>query len=342
MRSPCARSLDVHYIISMADTEWGPMGETALKRFVLTALVATAFSLPVLAADYTIIAPANPGGGWDQTARTIQTVMQKESISRSVQVQNVPGAGGTIGLAQLAGEKGNGSLLMTMGLVMVGAIEQNKSKVTLAETTPIAKLTEEYEIIVVPAESPYKSLADLVAAWKAGPAKVSISGGSAGGTDHSVAGLMAKAAGLARRIGDDLNKDVLREALNELLGNKVSAGISGVGEFDADALAAKLRGLGVTSAERIPGLDVPTLKEGGLDVELANWRGFVAPGGISDADKKALTDLVTKMHDSQAWKDAVAKNGWIDSFQTGQQFADYLNAEQTRVKSVIAEMGLVS
>ncbi|MGN9839055.1 Bug family tripartite tricarboxylate transporter substrate binding protein [Nonomuraea sp. H19] len=289
-----------------------------------------------------IMAPASPGGGWDQTSRTAEQALKTAVPDRKVEVYNVPGAGGTIGLAQLAGEKGNGNLLMTMGLVMVGAIEQNKSKVTLAETTPIAKLTEEYEIIVVPAASPYKTLADFVAAWKADPAKVSISGGSAGGTDHIVAGLMAKAAGVDPKQVNYIAHSGGGEALNELLGNKVSAGISGVGEFAEHVKSGKLRALGVTSGQRLPDLDAPTLKEGGLNVELANWRGFVAPGGLSDADKKALTDVVTKMHDSQAWKDAVAKNGWIDSFQTGQQFADYLNSEQARVKAVIAEMGLVS
>ncbi|MFC4007837.1 Bug family tripartite tricarboxylate transporter substrate binding protein [Nonomuraea purpurea] len=293
-------------------------------------------------ASLRIMAPAAPGGGWDQTSRTAELALKTADPQRKVEVFNVPGAGGTIGLAQLAGEKGNGNLLMTMGLVMVGAIEQNKSKVTLTETTPIAKLTEEYEIVVVPASSPFKTLADLVAAWKTDPTKVSISGGSAGGTDHIVAGLMAKAAGVDPKQVNYIAHSGGGEALNELLGNKVSAGVSGVAEFAEHVKSGKLRALGVTSAERIPGLDAPTLKEGGLNVELANWRGFVAPGGLSDADKKALTDLVTKMHASQPWKDAVAKNGWIDSFQTGQQFSDYLSAEQTRVKAIIAEMGLVS
>ncbi|MER6947034.1 tripartite tricarboxylate transporter substrate binding protein [Nonomuraea sp. NPDC000554] len=289
-----------------------------------------------------IMAPAAPGGGWDQTSRTAEQALKSADPKRKVEVFNVPGAGGTIGLAQLAGENGNGNLLMTMGLVMVGAIEQNKSKVTLAQTTPIAKLTEEYELVVVPANSPLKSLADLVAAWKADPKKVSIAGGSAGGTDHILAGLMAKAAGVDPKQVNYIAHSGGGEALNALLGNNVTAGISGAGEFAEHVKSGKLRALGVSSAQRIAELDAPTIKEGGLDVELANWRGFVAPGGLSDADKKALTDLVTKMHDSQTWKDAVAKNGWIDSFQTGQQFTDFLTSEETRVKGIIAELGVVS
>jgi putative tricarboxylic transport membrane protein len=289
-----------------------------------------------------IMAPAAPGGGWDQTSRTAEQALKVADPQRKVEVYNVPGAGGTIGLAQLAGEKGNGSLLMTMGLVMIGAIEQNRSKVTLAETTPIAKLTEEYEIVVVPAQSPLKSVADLVAAWKADPAKVSIAGGSAGGTDHIVAGLMAKAAGVDPKQVNYIAHSGGGEALNELLGAKVTAGISGVSEFAEHVKSGKLRALGVTSGERLAGLDAPTLKEAGLAVELANWRGFVAPGGLAEADKQALTQLVTRMHDSKPWKDAVAKNGWIDSFQTGQPFADYLASEQARVKGIIADLGVVS
>ncbi|SNS78891.1 putative tricarboxylic transport membrane protein [Streptosporangium subroseum] len=289
-----------------------------------------------------IMAPAAPGGGWDQTSRIAEQAFRSVDQSRKVEVYNVPGAGGSIGLAQLAGEKGNGDLLMTMGLVMVGALEQNKSKVTLADTTPIAKLTEEYEIVVVPADSPYATLADLVTAWKADPAKIAIAGGSAGGTDHIVAGLMAKAGGIDPKSVNYIAHSGGGEALNALLGNKVAMGISGIGEFAEHVKSGKLRALGVSSPARLGNVDAPTLKEAGLDVELANWRGFVAPGGLDDGAKKNLTDLVTKMHDSQAWKDAVTKNGWADVFQTGQPFADFLTAEQTKIKAVIAEMGLVS
>ncbi|MDH2429256.1 tripartite tricarboxylate transporter substrate binding protein [Sphaerisporangium sp. TRM90804] len=289
-----------------------------------------------------IMAPAAPGGGWDTTSRTAEQAFKAADPGRKVEVFNVPGAGGTIGLARLAGEKGNGDLLMTMGLVMVGAIEQNKSQVTLAETTPIAKLTEEYEIVVVPASSPHKTLQDLVAAWKTDPTKVAIAGGSAGGTDHILAGLIAKAGGVDPRQINYIAHSGGGEALNALLGGKVAAGISGIGEFAEHVKSGKLRALAVSGPERDPNVDAPTIKESGLDVELANWRGFVAPPGLSDADAKALTDLVTKMHDSQAWKDALKTKGWVDSFQTGPQFAGYLAEEQTRVKAIIAEMGLVS
>ena len=167
-----------------------------MKHFLIGTFLAGVIALPAVAADYTIIAPANPGGGWDQTARSLQTVLQEEGISKSVQVQNVPGAGGTIGLAQFASQqKGNPNALIVGGYVMVGAILTNKSPVTLNEVTPIARLTGEYEAIVVPASSPLKTIGDLVEQLKQDPVRVSLGGGSAGGTDHHRDGLAATAAG---------------------------------------------------------------------------------------------------------------------------------------------------
>ncbi|SDH78077.1 putative tricarboxylic transport membrane protein [Sinosporangium album] len=225
---------------------------------------------------------------------------------------------------------------------MVGAIETNKSAVTLSQTTPIARLVTEYEIVVVPADSPFKSVADLVAAWKHDPSKVSIAGGSAGGTDHILAGLMAKAAGIDPKKVTYIPHSGGAEAATAVLAGKVSAAISGVGEFTSHIESGKVRALAVSSDQQLPGVNAPTLKEGGLDVVLQNWRGFVAPSNLSDADKAKLTDLVTKMHGSQSWKDAIAKKGWADSFATGKEFEDFMVAEQTRVKGIIADMGLGS
>ena len=288
-----------------------------------------------------IIAPAAVGGGWDSTSRKAQAVLEKEKLVKGAEVVNVEGAGGTIGLARLAGMNGKGGTLMTMGLVMVGAVETNKSAATLADVTPIARLTSEQEAVVVPADSPYKTLADLAADWKRDPGAVSIAGGSAGGTDQILAGLLAQAAGIDPKKVNYIAFSGGGEALASVLGGKVSAGISGVSEFTEQVAAGKLRALAVSGAERVEGFDAPTAKEAGLDVELENWRGFVAPKGLSDADKKALTDTVQKMHDSQAWKDEMAANGWDDAYLPADEFAAYLTEEQTRIKGVLAELGLV-
>ena len=288
-----------------------------------------------------IIAPAAVGGGWDSTSRSAQGVLERERLVKGAEVVNVEGAGGTIGLSRLAGMQGKGGTLMTMGLVMVGAIETNKSAATLADVTPIARLTSEQEAVVVPADSPFQTLGDLAEAWKQDPGAVSIAGGSAGGTDQILAGLLAQAAGVDPKQVNYIAFSGGGEALASVLGGKVSAGISGVSEFTEQVSAGKLRALAVSGAERVEGFDAPTAKEAGLDVELENWRGFVAPKGLSDADKQALTDAVQKMHDSQAWKDEMAAKGWDDAYQPADEFAAYLTEEQTRIRGVLTELGLV-
>jgi putative tricarboxylic transport membrane protein len=288
-----------------------------------------------------ITAPAAPGGGWDSTSRAAQEVLQSENLAKTVQVVNVPGAGGTIGLAKLANSKGKGGTLMTMGLVMVGAVETNKSATTLDDVTPIARLTSEQEAIVVPASSPYKTLADFVAAWKTNPGKLAVAGGSAGGTDQILAGLVAQSAGIDPKKVNYIAYSGGGEALAAILGGKVAAGISGVSEFTDQVAAGKMRALAVSGSERVSGFDAPTIKEGGLDVELTNWRGMVAPAGISAEDKTALTAAVQKMHDSAAWKAQMEKNGWDDAFLPADQFATFLADEKTRVSGVLKSLGLV-
>ena len=288
-----------------------------------------------------IIAPAAPGGGWDSTARAAQGVLERGELVESAQVSNVAGAGGTIGLAKLAGMEGQGDTLMTMGLVMVGAVETNQSVATLDDVTPIARLTSEQEAIVVPADSPYETLEDFVEAWKQDPGALAIAGGSAGGTDQILAGLLAQEAGIDPREVNYIAFSGGGEALAAILGGKVAAGISGVSEFTDQVASGKMRALAVSGAERVDGFDAPTIQETGLDVELENWRGVVAPAGLDDAEEQALSEAVQQMYDSPAWKDEMAKNGWDDAYLPADEFATYLDEEQTRVSGVLADLGLV-
>lgn len=289
-----------------------------------------------------IVAPANPGGGWDQTARAMQAALQEAGLASGVQVQNIGGAGGTIGLAQfVTSRKGKGNAILVGGLVMVGAILTNKAPVTLANVTPLARLTGEHELIVVPAESPLRSLADLVAKLKENPGSVSWGGGSTGGTDHILAGLIAKAAGVDPTKVNYIAHSGGGEALAAILGGHVTAGISGAEEFMPQVRAGKLRALAVSADARVPGLDVPTLKEQGLDVALVNWRGLFAPPGIRDADKKALSDMVAKMVESPAWKATLEKRGWTDMYLPADAFAAFLKEDQAKVVATLESIGLV-
>jgi putative tricarboxylic transport membrane protein len=310
---------------------------------VFAGLLAAALAGPALAqGELKIMAPAAPGGGWDQTARAMQQAMAASGAAKSVQVTNVPGAGGTVGLAQLvSAHKGDGDQLMVNGLVMVGAILTNKAPVTLDQATPIARLTGEYMAIVVPADSAVKSVGDLAAAVKADPAKVRWAGGSAGGVDHITAALFAKAVGADATKINYIPFSGGGEALAAIMGGKVTAGISGYGEFEGQIKAGKLRLLAVTSPKRLAGVEAPTLKEAGVDLEIANWRSVVAPPGLSAEQRQALTAAVDKMAKSPAWAETLKQRGWDDAYLSGDAFAAFLKEEQARVADVLKSVGLI-
>jgi putative tricarboxylic transport membrane protein len=286
-----------------------------------------------------IMAPAAPGGGWDQTSREMQAAL-REVVGRT-EVYNVAGAGGTIGLSQFVRYAGDPTQLMTTGLIMVGAVQANGSPHSLADTTPLVRLTTDYQVIVAAADSPLTDTAGLVDAMRADLPAVSISGGSAGGAEQILAGLLAKAVG-----GDPAQVSYVAhsgggEALTTLLSGRSTIGISGVSEIKAQIEAGTVRALAVSSPERLPALpDVPTLEEAGLDVELQNWRGVVAPAGISEQQEQALEDLLVAMTRTPQWQDALARRGWGDALLTGPEFEDFVRAEQERVTQVLAEIGL--
>ncbi|AXJ10563.1 tripartite tricarboxylate transporter substrate binding protein [Arthrobacter sp. PM3] len=288
-----------------------------------------------------IIVPANPGGGWDQTGRAIQADLQSNKLVSSAQVTNIGGGGGTNGLAKLATEK-DANTLMVMGYVMVGAVETNAAKTRLEDTTPIARLTEEPLVVVVPASSKYQSVADLVADIKANGKGVAITGGSAGGADHILAGQILKSQGVEADKLNYIGYSGGGESIAALLGNKVQAGISGVGEYAEQVKAGKVRALAVSGKSEAPALPgVKPLKDQGIDVVLTNWRGVVAPGSIDDAQRAKLTDVVTKLHDSEAWKSTLAKNNWDDAFLSGDSFKAFLTEDIAKVKTTLTQIGLV-
>jgi putative tricarboxylic transport membrane protein len=287
-----------------------------------------------------VMAPADPGGGWDSTARAMAPVLEEVGGS-GAEVYNVPGAGGTIGLAQLVeNNAGDPHQLMVMGLVMVGGIITNDSPVTLEEVTPIASLTSEQEAIVVAADSEYETLEDLVAAWQDDPTSISWGGGSAGGTDHILVGLLAQEAGVDPEGINYVAHSGGGEAINAILSGAVTAGVSGVSEFADQVEAGEMRWLAVSGEEPPEGNESATIRESGYDVVLENWRGVVAPPDLSDEDRQAVIGLITEMHDADAWQTALDDNGWADFFMAGDEFESYLAEEQERVEGVLADIGL--
>jgi putative tricarboxylic transport membrane protein len=283
--------------------------------------------------------PANPGGGWDQTGRNLAAAMQSAKLVSGVQFDNKGGAAGTIGLAQFVnGSKGDPNAVMVGGMVMIGGIILNKSPVNLSQVTPIARLTSEWEVIVVPANSPHKTMADLVKALKENPGKVAWGGGSAGGTDHILVGLIAKEVGVDPAKTNYVPFKGGGEAIAAILGGHVTAGVSGLGEFSEQIKAGKMRALAQSSPKKLE--NIPSLKEQGIDVELGNWRGVFGAPGISPAQRDALVKLVRSATETPAWKSTLEKLGWEPWFLAGDDYKKFLDEDTKRVASIIESLGL--
>jgi putative tricarboxylic transport membrane protein len=308
----------------------------AIATFSLTFHTAHAQSVPQLR----IIAPAAPGGGWDQTARVMQQALQREGLARLAPVENVPGAAGTIGLARFIGaERGRADVVLVSGLIMLGGIVTHRSPVTLGDVVPIARLTGEYEVIAVPTASPFQSLQDLIAAFKAQPGSISWGGGSAGGSDQILAGLVADAVGVEPRRVNYIAFSGGGESMSAILGGTVSVGINGFAEFAPQLEAGTLRALAISSAERLPGVDIPTLREQGVDVEFENWRSIVAPPGISPADRAQIGGTIRAMVQSPAWRESLARYRWLDRYLDGDAFTRFVDAEEARVRAILKKLG---
>ena len=332
--------------------QWCPVRSTVQASVAVAVLVssvgvadgaAAQRNLPVTAQPalpaLTIIAPAAPGGGWDQLAREMQREIERQALAAMVQVENVPGAAGTIGLAQfIDGKRGDGRALLVNGLVMLGAILWNQSPVSLTQVTPIARLTGEYEIVAVPATSSHRDMQSLVRALRRNPAAVSWGGGSAGGTDHILAGLIVEAAGVDPRRTNYIAFSGGGEAVTALIGGQVTAGISGYSEFAQHIESGRLRAIGISAPRRLAGVDVPSLMEQGLAVELENWRAVVAPPGLNDAQRRALTAVVERMAQSESWRATLTKLGWTDSYLAGPAFDQFLDVERVRVGRIVARL----
>ena len=306
----------------------------------LAALLFSLLALPALAQpSLKMMIPANPGGGWDQTGRSLAAAMQSAKLVSSVQFDNKGGAAGIIGLAQFVNAaKGDPNAVMIGGMVMVGGIILGKSQVNLSQVTPIARLTSEWEVIVVPANSPVKSMADLVKALKENPGKVSWGGGSAGGTDHILAGLIAKAVGVDAVKVNYVPYKGGGEAIAAILGSHVTVGVSGIGEFAEQVKAGKMRALAQSSPAKLDG--IPSLKEQGIDVELGNWRGIFGAPGITPQQRDALVKLVKDATETPAWKATLEKLGWTSVFLGGDDYKKFIDQDIVRVSAIIESLGL--
>ena len=286
--------------------------------------------------------PANPGGGWDTTGRALGKALQEAGAAASVSYDNKGGAAGALGLAQFVnGSKGDPNAVMVMGAVMLGGIITGKPPVSLSQATPIARLTSEYNVFVLPAASPFKTMKDVVEQMKKDPGSVKWGGGSRGSTEHIAAAMIARAVGVDPA---KINYVAFRgggEATAAILGGNVTVGGSGYSEFAEYINTGKMRALAVTSDKRLKGVDVPTLKEQGIDVVIGNWRGVYGAPGITAEQRKALTELVVKATKSKTWAESLEKNNWTAALMTGADFDKFVDDEFASLRAVMAKSGMI-
>ena len=289
-----------------------------------------------------IMAPAATGGGFDTTARLVQRALTEEKlVTANVTVSNVPGAGGTVGMAQLLKNKGDSHGLIVVGRVTVGSQITGKTEAKVSQLTPIARLMGESEVIVAPKNSPYTSIKDVIDALKKDVKAVKFAGGSAGGVDHELAALLVKAAG-----GDVKTLSYVPfagggEAAAAIIGGQVQVGISGFGEFKGHIESGNMKALAVSADQPLQAAkNIPTLKSQGIDIALVNWRLLAAPPEIPVSDLTALKDLAKKIHDSKTWQDFATKNDWFDNFTTT-DLAAFISAEERSLTSTLTDLGLV-
>ena len=308
--------------------------------------LAAAGALPLsahAAANIKMMLPANPGGGWDTTGRALGKALQDAAVASSVTYDNKGGAAGAIGLAQFVnGSKGDPNAMMVMGAVMLGGIITGKPPVDLSQATPLARLTSEYNVFVLPANSPFKSMGDVIAQLKKDPGSVKWGGGSRGSTEHIAAAMIAKAVGVDPA---KINYVAFRgggEAISAILGGNVSIGGSGYSEFAEYIATGKMKPVAVTSGQRLSGVDVPTLKEQGIDVEIGNWRGVYGGPGISADQRKALIDMLDKAVKSKSWAESLKRNDWTSAWLAGDDFSKFVAADFANMKDTMTSAGMVS
>lgn len=293
---------------------------------------------PDLRTKATLIAPASAGGGWDLFMRQAQYAMRENDIATNIQVQNVPGAAGTIGLANLEQRRGEAGVAMVGGAGLVAGVEQLNSSITLSDVTAIARVVEEYDVVVVPADSPFEDLDDLIEAWKADPGSVPFTGG--GSFDQLVMAELALAVDIAPEDVTYIPASGGGEVAQSLVTRTAAAATSGYADVSDQIEGGRLRALGIAAEERLEGVDIPTLKELGYDVTLANWRAVFAPPGITDEQAEATREVFEEIVVTPEWQDAVKNNQWSEVWLDGEDLLEFLREEEARVAELYEELGL--
>jgi putative tricarboxylic transport membrane protein len=314
--------------------------------FMAGAVLLAGAAAPVLAVPLLqrleIIAQAATGSGWSQTAQAMKRALEGEGLVGRVEIVQVPGAGGTVGLARFVNERrGQGDAVLLTGLIMVGAVVASKPAVSLADITPIARLTGDHEVLVVRADSPLSTLSDLMAKLAGDTRAVAWAGGSLGGTDHILAALLTRQAG-----GEPARMRYAPyagggESIPAVLRDNDTVGVNSHQEFAAEIAAGRLRALAISAPQPVPATGIKTFKEQGVPLQLVDWRGVVAAPGIDVAQAQALDGLMGRMARSAAWKRELEQRQWLDLYLSAADFGPFLEEERRNVRALLTEAALV-
>ena len=318
------------------------MRRLLLKTLLLPLALASASAAVFAQDNFKVMIGANPGGGYDQTGRGIGKAMQEAGVAGSVTYENKGGAGGTIGLAQFANaSKGDPNAMIVVGAIMVGAIVQNKPPITLNDATPVARLLAEYNVFVVPVNSPLKTMKDVVEQMKKDPGSVKWGGGSKGSVDHVSVAMIARESGVDATKINYVPFKGGGEATAAVLGGHVTVGTSGLAEFEEFIKTGKMRAIGVTAPNRIRGSDIPTLVEQGINVSIGNWRGVYGAPGITPAQRQKLVDAVAKATKTKSWAETLASNKWNSALMTGDDFGKFVDDDTARLRALMLKLGML-
>ncbi|MFB9776371.1 Bug family tripartite tricarboxylate transporter substrate binding protein [Brevibacterium otitidis] len=293
-----------------------------------------------LRARLTMIAPAGAGGGWDSFVREQQQAMRLAGVSRNAQVVNIPGAGGTIGLGRFSTMHGEASTIIATGSAMVGGIELNNSPVGFDDVTLLARMAEDYDVVIAPVDAPYDDVPGLLEAWQEDPGGFRWTGGSAGSMDHQVVARLAQEAGIEGTDITYIPKSGGGEAIQTLLSGTTDVAATGYNEVSDQIEAGRVKALGLTSPEPLNGVDIEPMSEQGVDIVMGNWRGMLGAPGITDEEKAELIAMLEETRDSAEWQDALKRNSWVDAWMTGEEFEDFLVEDQKNTAELLEVLGL--
>ena len=286
------------------------------------------------------VASSGVGGGYGTTAIAFADAMKAEGMLGDYTVSYKSGGSGTVGLGYFQDQKSRSDVAFINGFAMVAGVASTKSKLKLADNTQVSGLMREWEAIVVPASSKYRTINQLLDDIKLNPKAMPIAGGSKGTVDHVFMGLLVEKSGVK---ATDMNYVPYAgggEVTTSVLSKQTVAGVSGTSEFATYVKAGKLRVLAVSSAKPLASIKGKTLIQQGVDMTFGNWRGFDVSGSMSPADRLNFIKVADITRAGNAWKATLKAKDWTNLDERGNDFKAFIADQTTSITKLLVSLGL--